>query len=46
MWDHIPIEKLIEQHVPRYGLAPKRWLAQLEAIRRLPELESPGEKAA
>lgn len=22
-----------------YGLAPKRWLAQLEEIRRLPEIE-------
>ena len=24
-----------------YGLAPKRWLAQLEAIRALPEATSP-----
>jgi hypothetical protein len=25
-----------------YGLAPERWLAQLEAIRNLPEREAPG----
>jgi hypothetical protein len=46
MWDHLPVEMLIAQNVPPYGLAPKRWLAQLEAIRGLPELEPPHEEAA
>jgi hypothetical protein len=27
-----------------YGLAPKKWLAQLEAIRALPELQQCTEK--
>lgn len=26
-----------------YGLAPARWLAQLEEIRQLPEVERPAE---
>jgi hypothetical protein len=42
LWDHIPVEALIAQKVPPYGLAPKRWLAQLEAIRKLPETEKRG----
>jgi len=33
---------LIAKKVPPYGLAPKRWLAQLEAIRKLPEVETHG----
>ena len=43
MWDHLPIEKLIEQNVPPYGLAPERWRAQLVEIRELPEIK-PKEK--
>jgi hypothetical protein len=31
---------LIEKKVPPYGLAPRKWLAQLEAIRALPETET------
>jgi hypothetical protein len=31
---------LIEKKVPPYGLAPRKRLAQLEAIRALPETET------
>lgn len=30
---------LIEKKAPPYGLAPRRWLAQLQAIRQLPEAQ-------
>jgi hypothetical protein len=42
MWDHLPIEALIKQNVPPYGLAPRRWLEQLEQIRKLPETPREG----
>jgi hypothetical protein len=35
LWNHIPVEELIRR--TGYGLAPARWRAQLEEIRRLPE---------
>lgn len=46
LWDHLPVEALIAQKVPPYGLAPRKWREQLEAIRRLPEFEQPEEEAA
>jgi hypothetical protein len=39
MWDHLPVESLIDR--TGYGLAPKKWRAQLEAIRALPETNRP-----
>jgi hypothetical protein len=45
MWNEPPIEELIEQNVPLYGLAPRKWLAQVEEIRKLPEPEPPKEEA-
>jgi hypothetical protein len=48
VWSHLPAEALIARYVPPYGLAPRKWMAQLEAIRQLPErpAEGPEEKAA
>jgi hypothetical protein len=39
MWDHLPVEALIEQFVPPYGLAPGKWREQVIEIRNLPEIE-------
>jgi hypothetical protein len=46
MWDNLPVEQLIKQFVPPYGLAPARWRAQEQEIRELPEVEPPKEEAA
>lgn len=46
MWDHLPVEALIAEHVPPYGLAPRKWRQQWEEIRDLPEIDEPEEKAA
>jgi hypothetical protein len=39
MWNHLPAEALIKRYVPPYGLAPRKWLEQLEQIRELPETD-------
>jgi hypothetical protein len=46
LWDHIPIEVLIQKKVPPYGLAPKKWREQLEQIRSLPERPADDERRA
>jgi hypothetical protein len=43
MWDHLPVESLIDR--TGYGLAPKRWRAQLEALRALPEVKDRNPRA-
>lgn len=43
MWDHIPsdLSRMLIENMTRgnAGLAPKKWMAQLEAIRALPEVK-------
>jgi hypothetical protein len=42
LWDHIPIDALIQQATQgNYGLARVKWTQQLEAIRNLPEAPKP-----
>ena len=40
LWNHIPVEVLIEQATRgNYGLAKTKWTQQLEQIRKLPEVK-------
>jgi hypothetical protein len=42
LWDFIPTDLIIQHaNAGNHGLAAKRWQAQLDEIRRLPETQDP-----